>query len=390
MPETIYNFAVITEEFPPTYGGGIAEWALGIAENLSKLGYKIDVYSKWKGTVDLSMHSSYLYKIHKMGGHDWHKFRFVYSAYYLFKYLKKNPNGIILSSTWELANSYFYLKKLFPDSKMIFAAHGLEVTKIETANKLKVLERTCNVAEFIIAVSNFTKKEILKRINKTYEDKVKFIPNGVNLNRFNYQINTQEIYQKLEISKNTKIILTLARVIKRKGHDTVIQSLPKILEKFSDTLYIIGGKWEKDYYDELISLIDKLNLKNHVRFTGFIPDKDLNLYYSICNVYVMVSRLANNNTDSEGFGITFLEANACRKPVIGSSSGGIKDAIENGMNGFVIPPDEPNVLADKIIEIFSNPELAVKLGKQGRERIKTQFTWEIITKKILDNLRRSN
>lgn len=104
----------------------------------------------------------------------------------------------------------------------------------------------------------------------------------------------------------------------------------------------------------------------------------------------MISRFLNLNSDSEGFGITFLEANACQTPVIGSNSGGIPDAINNGVSGFIIPPDQPFVLADKILKLFRNPELSVKMGKQGRERIKQNFTWEIITEKLLKYFQKQN
>ncbi|MCD4693028.1 MAG: hypothetical protein K8R79_08950, partial [Calditrichales bacterium] len=144
MKNIKYNFAVITENFPPCAGGGIAEWALGVSENLSRFGHKVTVYSKWKGNVDLNIHNDKMFNIKRMRGHDWRKFRFWYSLYYIRKFLKTNPNGVILATSWELGHPFVFLKRRFPKAKLITIAHGLEVTKINTDKKLESFQQTIN------------------------------------------------------------------------------------------------------------------------------------------------------------------------------------------------------------------------------------------------------
>jgi len=383
-------YIIISDNFPPCKGGGIAEWALGIALNLGKNGYNVTVLSRWKEpAAAIKQHISQPFRVHNMKGRDWNRYRYWYALYHLWQTLRKSPHAIIIAATWELGAPMTILKKLFPECRYIVVGHGLEVTKIEKTGKIKPFNTTINGALTTIAVSRFTQEEINKRIHSTH-NKAVFLPNGVDTNRFYYTNNYIHIKEQLSIAPSTKIILTLARVIERKGHDTVLRALPKVLARHPDTVYIIAGPGHGTYIDKLNALIKELNLTKNVRFTSFIDDKDLNTFYSMSNIYVMVSRLIESEGDSEGFGITFLEANACGCPVIGSYSGGIPDAIEDGVNGFLVQPDDPEALANKVIQIFDSKSLHQKLANQGLKRVQTQFTWEIITEQLLSIIKKKS
>ena len=121
-------------------------------------------------------------------------------------------------------------------------------------------------------------------------------------------------------------------------------------------------------------------------FTGRIEDEKLNDIYNIADVYVMVSKELKAQGDVEGFGITFLEANACGKPVIGSYSGGIPEAVIDGRTGFLVQPGDAAHLTQRILEIFSNPALARNLGDNGRRRVQEELTWEHIAERLAAQL----
>jgi len=383
-------FIIISDNFPPCKGGGIAEWALGIALNLGKNGYDVTVLSRWKEPeAAIRQHKSQPFQVHNMKGRDWNRYRYWYALYHLWQALRKTPHAIVIAATWELGAPMTRLKKLFPECRYIVVGHGLEVTKIEKTGKIKSFNATINRALTTIAVSRFTQEEINKRIHSTH-NKAVFLPNGVDISRFHYTDNYAHIKEQLSIAPSTKIILTLARVIERKGHDTVLRALPKVLARHPDTVYIIAGPGHGTYIDKLNALIKELHLTKNVRFTSFVDDKDLNAFYSMSNIYVMVSRLIESEGDSEGFGITFLEANACGCPVIGSYSGGIPDAVEDGINGFLVQPDDAEALAKKIIQIFDSKNLHQKLADQGLKRVQSQFTWEIITEQLLSIIKKKS
>ena len=382
------NVAIITGHFPPCKGGGIAEWALGIARELPKIGYQTSVYATNRKDRDLTVHKDESFSCVTMYGRNWHEFHKWYSMYYMWKILNKNPETIFIATTWGMAKSYSYLKKKYPQSKMIVVAHGLEVTRLKEGKELTSFKNVVNDSDLILCVSKYTKNEIIDRVDDIETNHIKFLPNGVDINRFFPVENTSGFLNRYNIPENSNIILTLARIIRRKGHDTVIKCLPSLIKKFPNIQYVIAGPHRKKdtYLDELKLLAKELSVENHIVFVDYIPDSDLNEIYSRSRVYVMVSRTYNDIGDSEGFGITFLEANACGCPVIGSTEGGIPDAVENNKNGLLVPADDIKSLTKAIEKFLEDQSFRRKIIDQGIERVNNDFTWEKLTIKMVKYL----
>ena len=382
------NVAIITGHFPPCKGGGIAEWALGIARELPKIGYQTSVYATNRKDRDLTVHKDESFSCVTMYGRNWHEFHKWYSMYYMWKILNKNPETIFIATTWGMAKSYSYLKKKYPLSKMIVVAHGLEVTRLKEGKELTAFKNVVNDSDLILCVSKYTKNEIIDRVDGIETNHIKFLPNGVDINRFFPVENTAGFLNRYNIPENSNIILTLARIIRRKGHDTVIKCLPSLIKKFPNIQYVIAGPHRKKdtYLDELKLLAKELSVENHIVFVDYIPDSDLNEIYSRSQVYVMVSRTYNDIGDSEGFGITFLEANACGCPVIGSTEGGIPDAVENNKNGLLVPADDIKSLTKAIEKFLEDQSFRRKIIDQGIERVNNDFTWEKLTIKMVKYL----
>lgn len=382
------NVAIITGHFPPCKGGGIAEWALGIARELPKIGYQTSVYATNRKDRDLTVHKDESFSCVTMYGRNWHEFHKWYSMYYMWKILNKNPETIFIATTWGMAKSYSYLKKKYPLSKMIVVAHGLEVTRLKEGKELTAFKNVVNDSDLILCVSKYTKNEIIDRVDGIETNHIKFLPNGVDINRFFPVENTSGFLNRYNIPENSNIILTLARIIRRKGHDTVIKCLPRLIKKFPNIQYVIAGPHRKKdtYLDELKLLAKELSVENHIVFVDYIPDSDLNEIYSRSQVYVMVSRTYNDIGDSEGFGITFLEANACGCPVIGSTEGGIPDAVENNKNGLLVPADDIKSLTKAIEKFLEDESFRRKIIDQGIERVNNDFTWEKLTIKMVKYL----
>ena len=382
------NVAIITGHFPPCKGGGIAEWALGIARELPKIGYQTSVYATNRKDRDLTVHKNELFSCVTMYGRNWHEFHKWYSMYYIWKILNKNPETIFIATTWGMAKSYSYLKKKYPLSKMIVVAHGLEVTRLKEGKELTSFKNVVNVSDLILCVSKYTKNEIIDRVDGIETNHIKFLPNGVDINRFFPAEKTAGFLNRYNIPKNSNIILTLARIIRRKGHDTVIKCLPRLIKKFPNIQYVIAGPHRKkdNYLDELKLLAKELSVENHIVFVDYIPDSDLNEIYTRSQVYVMVSRTYNDIGDSEGFGITFLEANACGCPVIGSTEGGIPDAVENNKNGLLVPADDIKSLTKAIEKFLEDQSFRRKIIDQGIKRVNNDFTWEKLTIKMVKYL----
>lgn len=173
--------------------------------------------------------------------------------------------------------------------------------------------------------------------------------------------------------EGSRVILTVSRLIPRKGQDVVLQALPRILAQEPRALYLIVGGGPEEA--RLRALADQLGVADRVRWAGSIPNSETVDYYHAADVFVMPNRQMPNG-DIEGFGLVFLEANACGKPVVGGRSGGTVDAIEDGISGYLVDPTNPEEVAERTLRLLKQPEHAVRLGEQGRQRVLSQFLWE--------------
>ena len=382
------NIAIITGHFPPSKGGGIAEWAFGVARELPRLGHKTSVYVTHRKNRDLSIHNDEEFICKPMYGRNWHEFHRFYAAYYMWKILRKDPDTIFIATTWGMAKPFKFLKKYFPKSKMIVVAHGLEITRLNSKRELRAIRSVVDSCDLILSVSRFTRDEIIKRLSDINTTHVKFLPNGVDVERF-YPCEVDDLfYKKYSLHQDSDLILTLARIIKRKAHDDVIKALPDIINDFPKAHYVIAGPHRKkdSYLESLKILVKELSLENNVTFIDFIPDEDLKKIYSASKVYIMPSKTLHNEGDSEGFGITFLEANACGCPAIGSYDGGIPDAVENEVNGLLVQSGSSNEIAKAIKKMFSDEDYRLSLAKKGIARVEESFTWKKLSAQMIDML----
>ncbi|MFA6306419.1 MAG: glycosyltransferase family 4 protein [Patescibacteria group bacterium] len=174
------------------------------------------------------------------------------------------------------------------------------------------------------------------------------------------------------------ILLSVGRLVKRKGFDKVIEALPEALRQAPNLIYIIlGGGAE---LKNLKFQISNLGLEKQVIIINQATDKERDNWYNASDIFIMPSR--NINGDFEGFGLVYLEANLAGKPVIAGKSGGVGDAVIAGLNGLLVDPEDTEQIASAIIKLARDPGLRKKLGEQGRERAIKEFNWEKQIKKI--------
>jgi phosphatidylinositol alpha-1,6-mannosyltransferase len=216
------------------------------------------------------------------------------------------------------------------------------------------------------------------------EGKISVVSNGVDINRFKPGLEASAIIAKYNLY-NKKVLFTVSRLRKYKGHDTVISLMPQLLKKTPSLIYVIGGSGKDK--EHLESIVKKLDLQNSVIFAGPIDEINLPLYYNACDLYIMLTRDSGDTDEFEGFGLVFLEANACEKPVIGARTGGIPDAIVDEKTGYLVDPNNPQEITDRIYQLLENKELSKRIGEEGRNRIiREGLIWESIAKKIRDIL----
>lgn len=170
-----------------------------------------------------------------------------------------------------------------------------------------------------------------------------------------------------------RVLLTVARLARRKGHDSVLRALG-LLGEYDDVHYVIVGDGEDRA--RLEEIVRRDGLVEKVTFAGRVPEAELTDYYRLCDVYVMPNREVLETTDSiEGFGISFIEAAACGKPAVAGRSGGTDAAVLDGVTGYIVEPEDPSELAEKIQRLLDDPALSGEMGRSGRARVLRDFTW---------------
>jgi phosphatidylinositol alpha-1,6-mannosyltransferase len=195
------------------------------------------------------------------------------------------------------------------------------------------------------------------------------VSNGTDPERF-HPHDASALREELGLS-DRPLLLTVGRLVPRKGVDTVLRALPAVAQALPDVAYVVVGTGPDRA--RLERLTDELGLREHVVFRGRVPHEDLPRYYSTADLFVMPAR--EDPPDVEGFGLVFLEANACGTPVIGARTGGIPDAIQDGDTGLLVPPADPEALADAIRHVLTQPDLATALGRQGRHYAVNEASW---------------
>lgn len=209
-------------------------------------------------------------------------------------------------------------------------------------------------------------------------DRVRVVPVGTDLSRFGPADGT--IVRKRHDLEGAAVILTAARLVPHKGLDTLVRALPAVLEKVPNAVLLVVGRGLE--LDRLRELAIDQRVPDQVRFIGGVQAEEMSAYYAAADVFAMVPR--EQFPAVEGFGTVFLEAAACEKPVVGSTSGGIPDAIVDGETGLLVPPQDPQATAQAIIQVLVDPERARAWGRAGRALVEREFTWPIVARRMYE------
>ncbi|GAC1449331.1 MAG: hypothetical protein NVSMB70_18550 [Chamaesiphon sp.] len=169
-------------------------------------------------------------------------------------------------------------------------------------------------------------------------------------------------------------LLFVGRLDERKGLRYLLEALPLVLAQQSVRLRVVGrGLLEA----EIKLQCHKMGLDSAVDFLGFVSKEELADEYASCDIFVLPA-IVDSKGDNEGLGIVAIEALAHEKPVVASAVGGILDVILSGITGVLVPEKDPDALAQAILTLLSDPNLAAQMGRKGLEDVQTRFSWSRI------------
>ncbi len=254
----------------------------------------------------------------------------------LFREATRQRPDFIITTHVNFAPVAHHLQKIVP---FLAIGHGIEVWKIPKPSVRNALRFASGLA----AVSDFTRQRMAEALNIS-PDQIALLPNTFDEEKFVPGPKPHSFLKRYGLTRNQPVILTIARLSESeryKGYDQVLRALPAIRQRFPNVRYILGGDGADRARVE--SLIRELRLESNVTLTGFVPDYDLCSHYNLCDVFAMPSK-------GEGFGIVFLEALACGKPVVAGNKDGSVDAVLNGELGTLVDPDNVAEIAEAIIQ----------------------------------------
>ena len=308
------------------------------------------------------------------------KFLPVFLPYAIIRtlFLIKNYDAIILGDGVLGINAW--INKLFyPSKKIICVVHGLDLTFTSKLYQKFWVNLFLKKVDKFIAVGNETINVAIEK--GISSEKILFIPNGVDTekNILNCQReNLTKIIQQDITGKN--ILLTSGRLAKRKGVAWFIQNvMPKLP---SDFIYVVAGDGpDKENIKEAIR---QSELKDRVVMLGYISDQDRNILLNTADLFIQPNIKIPG--DMEGFGISVIEAGACKLPVLASNIEGLKDAIQDGKNGFLIDSENANAYIQKINELFINGSPREIFGESVRNFVIENYDWRNISQRYLDEI----
>ncbi len=376
-------------------GGGQNVYVGEIAKNLATLGYEVDIFTRRDSKVlpEAAEWVQGVRIIHVPAGpseyvrkEDLLPFMAEFTAYIL-KFCKRE------GKSYDLIHANFWMSGLVAAQikraiaiPFVVTFHALgrvrrfhqgEADQFPT-ERIAIEERIIAQADRIIAECPQEEEDLIRFYNAD-PAKITIIPGGFDPSQF-WSVGKALARVALGLDPNEKLILQLGRMVPRKGVDTVIQGFAHLLSHYSIAakLIIVGGESDEPNptitpeLGRLEAIAKQEGVLDKVTFVGRRGRDVLKWYYSAADVFVTTPWY-------EPFGITPVEAMACGTPVIGANVGGVKFTVRDGETGYLVPPKNPDAIAERIAHLYHHPELLSLFRQQAIRRANTLFTWQKVT-----------
>jgi len=301
--------------------------------------------------------------------------------------LKDKPDVILIGQLFPVGLLGIIALHFFKIPYIVFV-HGEELSTMKYIGgyRWSISSHILKKAFRTVANSSFTRRQVIDV--GIDPDRVEKITPMVDTGTFHPHHDITHLKEKLSIGEG-RVLLSIGRLTPRKGHSKVISILGRLISEFGKIKYIIVG----DDFGEgakLKKLAKDLNVEKSVIFEGRVAAEDLPKYYCLCDIMVLPN-YERSNKDNEGFGMVFLEANACGKPVIGGRAGGTEDAVVHAETGLLVDANDENALYESVSTLLSDRSYAGRLGQNGMRRVLTSFRWDIAAKAVRElSLQASN
>ncbi|MGZ8407565.1 MAG: glycosyltransferase [Caulobacteraceae bacterium] len=280
--------------------------------------------------------------------------------------------GELLSNGWLVFPLRYLLRR-----RVLIYTHGEEVSQEDNSLAGRLRGVFLAHAHVIVSVSDFCKGQIISRYGIPAE-RIFVVPNGVDLNVFRRGERDRSVLP--EAIRGKRILLSVSRLVERKGQEKLIQAMPEVVAPYPDAHCVIVG--EGPLAAHLRQVAVEEGVAARVTFMGAVSLDDLVRLYQASDLFVLPCRTLADG-DTEGFGLVFLEANACGLPVVAGAAGGTIEAVADGETGLVVDGYSAAEIAQAILKLLHDPDLSRRLAEIGWTRSQAAG-WEHTARNFLD------
>jgi phosphatidylinositol alpha-1,6-mannosyltransferase len=256
---------------------------------------------------------------------------------------------------------------------IVALTHGHEVWWARMPLFSAALRRIGAQADQMTYLGEFTRGAVANALLREDHSKLVHLPPGVDLNRFTPGAKSLDLQKKWGI-ENVLVIVSIGRLVARKGSDQLIKAMPEVLKHFPTSKLLLVGTG--NYQKRLGKLVRNLKLQDSVVFTGRVEHDLLPDYFRLGDIFAAPCRSRYGGLEVEGLGIVYLEASACGVPVIAGKSGGAPDAVLDGKTGLLVNGRDYREVGSALIKLLSDQPLRQKMGIDGRVWMEQLWSWE--------------
>ena len=252
----------------------------------------------------------------------------------------------------------------------LVAAHGFDYWLSTVPIAHGVMRRmTARASHVVVMCSEFVARRVRTAVPRRVP--VSVLYPGADLERFAPDLPTEDLRSRLALDGRPTIV-SVSRLVPRKGQDVLIRSMPEIRRQVPDAALVIVGTGPAE--DRLRRLAGSAP-PGSVVFAGAASEEELPRYYALGHVFAMPCRSRLGGLEIEGWGNVFIEAAACARPVVVGDSGGARESLVHEETGLLVDGTDPEEVADAISSLLADPAYASQLGKAGRARVERDHTW---------------
>lgn len=385
---------IYTHEFAP-FLGGLGTTSLNLATGLSKAGLDITVLAPQYPEYEKQRDRAYPFEVKRMGVNTRNHgvptpVKEINGYLHLKKQLKSFTPDAMIALTREAHAACGFNTGILPSISIARVA-GYEAFRYLNSRKYRnrllaiPMRRFYDKCRSVVAASSATRELFLH--SGISPEKVKVIYNGVNTDMIESEVDEETVdglRKKFGIRKFDIVLLTVSRVVRGKGQDTVIRALAQILPRHRNLKYLIVG--EGPFSPVLSSLCEELGVSDNVIFTGPVRYDEIRHYYDLCDIFLMPNRTEKSKQNVEGLPNVIYEAASRGKPVIAGIPGGAKEIVKSGDTGFIVDGNVLQETVNSLSELAGDPQKRNIFGKRIKGIIRQYYTTDHMIRSYLNLL----